>query len=205
MSDAGYTVRALTPITDPRELRDATVRDYVRAVERSGQPVDLDAIYKLAIRHLEIVDAYNRGDDLTRPKKRPAPKYRRLIANAEHPARSAPVATVPASGQRDRNILHANPFQVSARWPYAMGRIRRIVAGARAASTLAGGTSTAECPDLALRFLRLYAAYMTRHRESRHNPFRGLTERDAARAFVRGVEDICDASSSKLGSWWVPK
>ena len=204
MTDLGYRPAPLRPITDPRELRDVTMRDYLRAAERSGRPVDMVEIYRTAIRHLEIVDAYNRGIDLTRPTEKPkqSAEPRRFVA-PEHPGER--VAVAPTTGIRDRNILHRNPIEVSMRWSHAIARIRRIIAGASAGSSLAAGTTTAECPDLALRFLRLWADFMTRHRESRHNPFRGYSEADCARIFMRGVEDICDASSGRLGPWMVPK
>jgi len=36
-----------------------------------------------------------------------------------------------------------------------------------------------------------------------HNPFRGLSDKDAARMFMRRVYDICDRSTGVLGHWWV--
>ena len=59
--------------------------------------------------------------------------------------------------------------------------------------------------DPTQRLLRLHANYMMRGRESRQNPFNGLSEHDCRRALVRFTEDICDASSGRMGPWWVPR
>lgn len=110
-----------------------------------------------------------------------------------------------ATAYRPR-ILHANPHQFSQRWPFAVARIYRIGEGAKA-SAFDRATDTAACPALAREYLELYAYYMTRQRsaplgKTDHNPFRALSDRDAARMFERRVESICDRSTGKLGAWY---
>lgn len=107
--------------------------------------------------------------------------------------------------------LHADPSSISPRWPYAVARIYRIGEGAKA-STYERSVESSECPKLAKQYLETYAYYMTRtrppplHPDGRprtdHNPFRGLSDYDAMRKFVRAVEDICDRSTGKLGPWY---
>ena len=104
-------------------------------------------------------------------------------------------------------ILHADPHTFSRRWPFAVARIYRIGEGAKA-STFGRATDSAECPALAKEYLELYAYYMTRRAPAPlykidHNPFRHLSDKDAARMFERRVEDICDRSTGRLGPWWV--
>lgn len=112
-----------------------------------------------------------------------------------------------ASGTPYRpRVLHANPHTFSQRWSYAVARIYRIGEGANA-SSFGRATDTSEMPKLAKEYLELYAYYMTRARPAPlfgidHNPFRHLSDKDAARMFERRVEGICDKSTGKLGPWY---
>jgi hypothetical protein len=103
-------------------------------------------------------------------------------------------------------VLHANPAAMSARWPYAVMRLKRIMEGA-SASSFDRAVQTSECPDLAKAYAETWLYYMTRTRPAPlykidHNPFRGLSDIDASRKFMRLCEDICDRSSSRLGTWF---
>ncbi len=91
------------------------------------------------------------------------------------------------------------------KWMAAKARIARILEGARqgGASSIAGSIKDAQVPRLAHEFMELTAQYkFGRHRNSKWNPFRDLSDGDSARKFVRMVFDICDRSTGRLGAWW---
>lgn len=194
----------LTPVTDPIALREATVRDYRRDFGRIGLPISPRQIERLAIRDLELVDAYERGIDKSPRPKKPPKKKAPLIVTPEQAADERMVPVLP-EGQREKPVSLAEFAACSARWPFAMGRVRRILEGAKPHRDPIVMTRTATHPTCALRLLRLFHDYKLRERESRHNPFRGLRRTDAIRKLVRMVEDICDASSNSMGPWWVPR
>jgi hypothetical protein len=104
--------------------------------------------------------------------------------------------------------LYATPQRISERWGYAVARINRILEGAARANNIKAAANGAEYPELATRFAELWSYYLTRTKSppskgSDHNPFRRLSDRDASRKFIRMTEDICDASTGKLGAWYV--
>jgi hypothetical protein len=204
---SNYTVKPMVPLRTAQELKDATIRDYKRAAERIGSPVETRAIEQLVKSDLELVDAVKRGVDLSpRPKQKKPRESRaeKLIMTPQEAANAPKLKAAPRTRARP-GVLYAQAQKVSARWPYAMGRLKRIVEGASKATTNEGVTSTCECPDLALEIRRLHAEYILRNRQSKWNRFAGLSEIDAQRKMQRAVEDICDRSTSKLGPWWVPK
>jgi hypothetical protein len=103
--------------------------------------------------------------------------------------------------------LYANPLMIGERWAHAVKRIERIMEGCARANNLKAAANGAEYGGLATRFAETWAYYITRSKPSPtrgmdHNPFRGLSDRDASRKFIRMVEDICDASTGVLGSWY---
>jgi len=102
--------------------------------------------------------------------------------------------------------LHADPRTISHRWPHAVARIYRILQGAQKSSSFVTAVNGAEYPELARQYAETWIYYMTRGKPAPvgkvdHNPFRNLSDTDAMRKFVRFVEDICDRSTGKLGSW----
>lgn len=112
-----------------------------------------------------------------------------------------------ANARRYRpRVLHADPRTISHRWPYAVMRIARILESAARTPNLEHAVRDAEYSALAKEYVETWAYYMTRTRPAPlrgtdHNPFRHMSDVDAARMFVRRVEDICDRSTGKLGSW----
>lgn len=201
---ATYRPRPLVPLTNPRDVREATVRDYVRNAARAGIDVPSSSLERLAIHDCQMADAYmTRGVDLSPPVKKRAP--RKGIAELVRPKDDidlAMKAPLPVA-KRERPMTYADFTGISARWPYAMGRLKRILAGAQGNKDPLLVAMSCELPDLAVEVLRLQRNYLMRARDSRHNPFRDLNEIDARRALVRAVEDICDRSSGRLGPWWV--
>lgn len=105
------------------------------------------------------------------------------------------------------DMLYADPRTISPRWSYAVMRIKRILEGHARASTVEGAIKGAECAGLAQQYIETWSYYMFRSKPvplvgTDHNPFRHLSDGDAIRKFVRMVEDICDRSTGKLGSWY---
>ena len=103
--------------------------------------------------------------------------------------------------------LHADPRIVGPRWPYAVMRIKRILEGVAKSSSIEAAVNGAEYKSLAKEYVETYAFYLMRTRPAPvdridHNPFRHMSDFDAFKAFVRRVEDICDRSTGKLGSWY---
>jgi hypothetical protein len=202
-----YRPKPLKPVTDPRELRDATVRDYRRNAERMGVSLSAADVERLAVADLQIVEWYQAGIDAS-PKAPPKPRSPRAPSLVTEPG-----APVLQRGERRRDrpdIQYARAWRRGEKWAHAMGRLSRILEGASKHSNIRVMASTANDPALALEYLRLFAAWLTRNRVSRHNPFQGapghiLSERDAARKFESLIYDICDRSSRTMGPWWVPK
>jgi hypothetical protein len=213
-----YTAKPLTPITDPLELRDATVRDYVTAQNRAGLPVDSEQIRRMAQSHLELVEAYRRGVDHTANKAPPSPIKRRAPEAA-----GAPESDVKLLGQQKPaergvkvrpGILHRRAHKRSEKWSHAVARLKRITEGFTPVFNAAGeldlkaSMATAAIPHLAERYWRLYQNFRMWTRDSRHNPFRTaaggtMSLADATRMFEAEVYAICDASTSKLKHWWI--
>lgn len=86
----------------------------------------------------------------------------------------------------------------------AVARIARILenGGATKVADLDRALRETAVPTLAREYLEVWFHYQARHRVSRFNPFLGLSERDAARKFIRAIYDICDRSTGVLGSWY---
>ena len=89
----------------------------------------------------------------------------------------------------------------------ATARITRILQGSHG-TTLTDAVKTSEVPRLAKEFLDVYAQYMLRGKPAPltgtdHNRFRGKSDKDAARLFMRLTEDICDRSTREMGGWFV--
>jgi hypothetical protein len=206
-----YRPEPMRPLSTPQEIKAATVRGYALAAQQTGQPVDMAAVEQAAVAHLQIVDAYRAGVDVT---ARATSQERPNLAAAE-------VAADPDSGVKLRD--RGSPDRVAplhgkgrrdGKWAHARARLRRILEGMTpkfrttaqgAELDFTGSTSTAQIPQLARRYYRLWGNFMHRHRQSRHNPFAGLSDADACRMFVAEVYAICDASTGRLGQWWVPR
>ncbi len=196
-----YRPAKLVPLTNPRDVREATVRDYKRNAQRAGIDVPLRVLEQLATHDCQMADAYvSRGVDLSPPRTKPRPKARPV-----EPRDDLGGLMKAAPATRDKPLTVADFTALSARWPFAMGRMKRIIAGATPSRDPLQVAATCEMPVLAVEVIRLQRNWLMRHRDSRHNPFRGLNDIDARRALVRFVEDICDKSTGKMGPWWVPK
>lgn len=202
-------------ILAPHELRDRLVRLYQAQFRRAyGIETDKAAVERLVIAELAYVEGARAAGDLRETNA----KGRAVNVASDKRFDATPVADGPAplvlNGDRPVDyrprVLHDNPEHLGERFALAMGRICRICEGVGVAATFGASASTAEMPALARRWADAYGNFMTRAmpaptRGVDHNQFRGLSDRDAARAFMREVENIADASTGKLGAWRVPK
>lgn len=197
-----YRPKALVPLKSPLELKEATMRDYAANVRRLGLEPNMSAIENLAIADLNMVDAYKRGVDLSpklpQKKRDPKPVDQLIQVVPDHGINfKAP------SKHRDRpGVLYKRAHRRSEKWAHAVARIGRILQGATPAKGLPATAATAQDPIRALEYLRLFANYEMRGRLSRHNPFAGMSEHDAAKRFEAEVYRICDRSTGVLGHWW---
>lgn len=191
----------------PQQLRERLVQFYTGSFRRAYGGADRATIERKVIADLEFVDASKRhAPAAPSGASNPAPP-RNLAAKAGAEV-GMTVAKPDEPGERYRpNFLHKNPMLISERWGAATARLMRILQGSWG-STLTDAIKNSEVPRLAAEFLDVYGYYMTRGRPAPntgvdHNPFRDLSDKDAARLFMRKVEDICDKSTRELGGWYV--
>lgn len=196
---------------DARQLREAQIRDYKRGAERMGMEADMLAIEAQVVADLELVDRYE-AEQKAAPPKKPKERKRDIRTDeldkylAKHDMR-AYVADGPVERTKDI-IADATPKSDKAIAMFQ--RIKQILRprGSIAAQAQKGRTmaeSLIECsdPKLANEFLELWTWYgPLRGLYSPKNEFYWLSDGDAARKFVRGLEDICDRSTGKFGPWY---
>lgn len=210
-----------TPNLSPQEKRAKLIVSNLLTLRARGIDPDVRDVEKMVIAECELVDAATRAGELggTTPAKRdPMPNPARvdelakaqqetgtrLIVDRDLKPDNAPHRYRPA-------VLHQNPMQRSARYAAAVARIGRTLEGVMPATSLERAVKFAEYRVLARAYLELYAFYMTRQRpapilgRADHNPFRNLSDRDAARKWEAMLYAICDRSTSEpgLGSWYV--
>lgn len=215
----GPPIRALRPITDPLELRDRTVRDYKRNLERIGAPMSAADLEAVAVADLHLSDAVTRDDG---PRHVPTAAEREAAKAKRDAALDAKLASDNLKLTRDQprdlgpQVDLPPEYGLSERWRAAKFRLAQILRGASPpVRTPAGGfdframTTTCEVPALAYRFLALWCDFDLRGmpETAKHNPFYGLSHRDASLKLARLVEDICDASTGVpgLGAWRTEK
>ena len=114
-------------------------------------------------------------------------------------------------------VLHTNPAGKDHPWwyTYACARIGRILEGAKPSlgafsrdAALESACASAAYPKLARRYIETYAYFVTRSKPppligTDHNPFRGLSDRDAYAKWYTLIENICEASTDKMRGWRV--
>lgn len=194
------------------ELRQAVVQDYKRNAERAGQTPDMNAIEAQVLKDLAMVDMYD-AEQASKPARVPVKKERdirtdELTAEIEANNLKVYVKDDPTDKPGDM-ICDATPK--SERAVRMFGRIKQILrprgdigAMARRGNTIAESTIECTDPELALEFLELWTWYMPlRMLASSKNKFYWLNDGDAAKLFIRGLEDICDRSTGRFGPWWV--
>ena len=202
---------------DARQLRERTIRDYARNMGAPGMPSTIEEIERLAVADLVLSDAVTRDAPAHIPPTA-AQVAEAKVARRQTLAEEQRAKGVELTNEAPRELgpqFDLPPeFGTSDRWGHAKGRLAAIVAGAGAPKRFASGafdfrsmTSTCACPDLAYRFLAAWCDFDLRYvaQTAKHNPFFGMSSRDASLKLARVVEDLCDASTGRLGQWWVPK
>lgn len=205
----------MSALLTPQQYRERLVASYLGSYRRMYGEVDERAVERQVLADIELVEGARRAGDLRDaprrdPADRPASVRPDLLAAAQAETNtklSKPRDPRDAVPYRP-GVTHGNPMLVSARWGAAVARIGRILQGAGRAATFSGAVANAEIPELARRYAELWSFYTTRSAPPRsrgrdHNPFRELSDQDAARMFMRKCEDICDASTGVLGWWYV--
>ncbi len=183
------------------------IQGYSQGYSRAGIAMSQADIERQVVADCQIVDAARAAGDLSsKPGPRRAGRPDR-VSSAER--ETGTTLKVDERGRVVRSrMMHGNPLATSERWGFAAGRIKRILEGVRTdTSSLVTAVEDAELGALATEYADTWGHFMTRLQApplsgNDRNPFRGLSDRDAARKFQRLVEDICDRSTGKLGSWY---
>lgn len=190
------------------------IAGYMSGYQRAGIEVTRDQVERQVIADCELVDSARSSGDMNRPGPSKGPKPKRPDPLAE--AQQETGLRVIREGEAGRPIysraMHHNPMLVSERWGAAVARLARILQGGveKRSTIVAAVTGGGKLAKLAAEYTELWGNYMFRHQPpplsgKDHNPFRGLSDRDASQKFMRLVEDICDKSTGELGTWYTPK
>ena len=183
----------------------------------AGMPADAAGIERLAKDDLRLADAYKRDTAegmAPTEAQRAAAKAASQAAAAEQAKADGVEITKGKARELGPQFDLPAEYGTSDRWRLAKGRLARIISGAGMPSRRVDGsfdfaamTATCEIPALAYRYLCAWFNFDLRYlpQTARHNPFYGMSSRDASLKLAREVEDICDASSGRLGPWQVPK
>lgn len=196
----------MSGILSPQVLRERLVESYRRSYERAGQPVPTSALERLAVSDLEITDAHNRAVKQRAPRKEALRRERPdVLAEAQRETGTS----LDPSGQTVRSKpLHGDPEAISEQWGAAVRRIAVLTASVGKLSSMNAAIDDSESPKLVRQYTEAYAYFMLRDKPAPirgidHNPFRGMSDCDAALKFMRIVMDICDRSTGQFGPWWV--
>ena len=201
----------------PQEIRRRLEQSYRQSYERAGIAASDRDIAAIALGDLTLVDRARALGELSRgassvtpvdvARERPDP----VLEAARDAGVKLTVVDEADAPVRDRYaFMHGDPTTISERWGAAVARIGNILERTSRQATIAGTLANAEFPKLATEYAELYGFFLTRGKPAPpgidHNPFRAngvpLSDRDAARLFMRKVEDICDRSTGVLGPWW---
>lgn len=189
----------------PQEYRAAMTASYRASYDRAGIVASDREVEALVLADLHLVDAARAAGDLNRPPGPDAP-----IARADRASADIIAAAERETGTELRTggetvrfaVTHGNPMEMSSRWGAAVARIQLILEHAGRGATIGAAVDHA---TRAKEFAETWSHFMTRAGAAPsgrdHNPFRGMSDRDASRAFMRAVEDICDRSTGEFGSW----
>lgn len=214
---------APVPCKTPHELKDRMLADYHGKAGAFGMPTDPGEIERLVTHDLNLVAGFHRDEHLVEKTKTADEvteerRAKRAIAQAQLDERTEGAAKILPPTARPRNwgpMLDLPPdVALSERWMLAQQRLMRVMDGAGEPTRHADGTydfvsMTRTCgyPEGAADFLSVWMSFDFRAvwQTRKHNPFYGMSHRDASLKFVRLVEDICDRSSVRFGSWFTPK
>lgn len=204
------------PLKDPRAAKDQLLRGWSALKGTMGLPSSGADLERLAVHDLRVHDAVKRDDPAPLPAAVESAEERAARQKAfaaEQAATTGAVITHAPRGPQLVPVLDLPPHLVSSRWPFALGRLKRILEGASPAFAADGSIdwratcSTCGDPKRAYEYMDLKSWFDFRltPQTRRHNPFFGMSSRDAGLKFQAEVENLCDRSSGRLGPWWVPK
>lgn len=197
-------VRRPTPVTDPLELKAIAMNEYREKARLAGRVVSEAALERFVLQELALVDAFGRWSRPRPPASPPcAPPERKTSVKRQ--AVEQGVRIIDRTGQYELHPATRRAGSVTEKLQAATARIGRILEndGGTKVPDVDRALAATAVPKLAREFLELWFHYQVRHRQSRFNPFAGLSDADASRKFLRGIFDICDRSTGVLGSWWV--
>lgn len=202
----------LTALT-PQEIRARMAAGYKEAYRKAGIAASDRELEQLAAADCELVDAARAAGELSAGPRPDAPAQLDPTRQRPDPVQQACHSAGVRLGGVGRptrfRALHGDPMLIGARWGAAVARIQQILERVARAPTLERAIAGAEYPRLAKEFGELWSYYMTRdalpppNGRVDHNVFRGMSDKDASKKFIRLVEDICDRSTAALGPWWV--
>jgi len=180
----------------PYERRERIVASYMAGFQAQGIAADPLAVERMVVSDMQLVD-----------HAQPAPaKAKRARSSEPKPPRRARHANPAGAAVRSR-ITDGDPLLVSAKWGGAVRRFGQILQTHGKASSIVLAIADAEVESLAKQAAEVWGFYMTRGRPPPpgidHNPFRGMSTKDASLKLMRLVEDICDRSTGRMGPWWV--
>lgn len=208
---------APVPITDPHELKDRTLRDYTRNAGMLGMPSEPADIERLVLKDLQLAEAFRRDEGPAREAKKETAEER--VDRHRREAKRIGEET-------GTEVIHDRPSEwgprldlpvdigQSEKWLLAKGRMVRVMEGASPPIRFPDGsldfksmTATCGYPRGAYRFLSNWFDLDCRNivETAKHNPYFGMSHRDASLKFVADTMAICDSSSGKFGPWFVPK
>lgn len=202
-------------IHTPQALREKLVAYYMRAYTRAYGHADRASIERKVVADLEYVEAVKGAARATRPAparvaRPPAERPNVLERSDIDPSLKGLKLTKDDPNVRYYycSVLDGNPQLVSEQWGAAVARIKRILEGTGGSAVFSQAVTNATMPKLAARVIEVWSFYKNRGRPAPargvdHNPFRGLSNRDAFRMYQRLMMDICDRSTGVLGSWYV--
>jgi hypothetical protein len=225
VNDDSLTIPApppLVPLTSAHDLKDRTMRDYTRNAGLPGMPSDPREIEKLVQADLQLAENFERAEgpsivEKQKPVESAEERAERMRVERfrlENLVNDPNTRVTRQAAQRLGPALDLPPeLENSPKWAHALGRMRRVIEGASAPLRHPDGTPdfrsmTIGCgyPAGAYDWLSDWLSFDMREvwATRKHNPFFGMSRRDASLKFVARTMDICDRSSStSMGGWWV--
>lgn len=221
MTDDSVQIAApppLVPLKTAHELKDRTMRDYMRNAGLPGMPSDPVEIEKLVVSDLNLAANYDRDEG---PPPAPVEKSAEERAEERRLEDFRLNSQLPSNTQIVRQVQqHVTSFldlpksiANSEKWRLCKGRMFRIMEGACAAPRFPDGrldframVSTCTWPAGAYDLLSEMFSFELRFAEAtaRHNPYFRMSAREASKKFVRRAMDICDRSTGTvMGNWYV--
>ena len=209
-------IPALRPPSSPQELRDSMVEDFMVMNRSMGLPDDRPTVERQALTYLHVHDAVQREAPAPPPpptREERAAAERDRAKRLDERAAERHQAHIMRGHERvvstKNAVMHAKTLPTD-RWSYAKARIARICEGVINHPDIVKATAGCTMPKLAREVFRIQGFVLTRHTPpnqmppgSERNPFFGMSEADYAAKFRRLIEDICDRSTGRLGSWYV--